>query len=278
MSVLAGEPPRRSPATRFHSPPQQSAPLLRPSRMRVLLCADQRLVEESVRVALVHRGLTVSTLALRSGDFSALAKQRSLAAQRLQLGLAIGDLDEGQGRRDMSDVIRSVRVPWLVLVKDPTAVRWGFLVEAGIAALLPTSIAVDRLLVVMTRVVQGQQLMSPQSRAERIARWQDLVEREVHDIRLVEQLSTRERSVVACLEDGMTIAEIAELSAQPQASIRVAVQAILRKLEVRTQIAALATYRRGVEAARHDTGSDRGGTARSGAPSRSVRGTDGSDL
>lgn len=152
----------------------------------------------------------------------------------------------------MSDLVRSVPVPWLVLVKDPAAVRWGFLIEAGIAALLPTSVAIERLIIVMTRVLHGQQLMSPQGRAERIAAWEELLERESHDVALVRQLTSHERTVVACLEDGMTIAQIAELSEQPQDTVRAAVRSILRKLEVSTRMGALAAYRRGTEAARDD--------------------------
>lgn len=239
-----------SQAARGWVPAPQASPRVRPARMRVLLSADQRLVEESLRVVLAGRGLLVSTTPMLGNDLAIPAKQRAWAAQRLQVGIAVGELG-GEANREMVDLVRAVPIPWLVLVRDPAAVTWGFLVEAGIVALLPTSITVDRLLVVMTRVLQGQQLMSPQARAERIASWQKMLEREHQDVARVRLLSVQEQTVVAYLDDGMSIAQIATLVDLPPSSVRTHVRAILRKLEATTQVAAVATYRRGVEGSRH---------------------------
>jgi len=69
----------------------------------------------------------------------------------------------------------------------------------------------------------------------------------VHDAALIERLSTREREILALLYDGVTVAEIAERTGVSEQTVRSQVKAVLRKLEVNSQLAAVAVYRRVLE-------------------------------
>lgn len=213
-------------------------------RLRVLLKADEHLVGEAVRMVLESNGLRVVTAtALRPPLDPAV--RRSLAAERLQVALLIGEFEDPARLADASALVSAIALPWLALVQDPAEVRWGALADAGVAGILPTSMAVDRLLVTMSRVLAGHVLMSEDARSERVRRWRDQLEAQRRAVALVERLTPREHSVAALLNEGLGVSEIAELTGVSPLTVRTQVKTVLRKLEVTSQLAAVAAFRRG---------------------------------
>lgn len=213
-------------------------------RLRVLLKADEHLVGDAVRMVLESNGLrVVSASGLRTPLDP--AARRALAAERLQVALLIGEFEDPARLDEALLLVEAVPLPWLALVQDPAEVRWGALADAGVVGILPTSMAVDRLLVTMSRVLAGHLLMSDTARAERVRRWRDQLEAERHAVALVERLTPRERSVAALLNEGLGVSEIAELTGVSPLTVRTQVKTVLRKLEVTSQLAAVAAFRRG---------------------------------
>jgi DNA-binding NarL/FixJ family response regulator len=213
-------------------------------RLRVLLKADQHLVGEAVRMVLESNGLRVVTAGPLRTPLDPAAR-RALASERLQVALLIGEFEEPERLDEALALVAAVPLPWLALVQDPAAVRWGALADAGVAGILPTSMALDRLLVTMSRVLAGHPMMSERARLERVRRWRDQLASEQHAVALVERLTPRERSVAALLNEGLGVSEIAELTGVSPLTVRTQVKTVLRKLEVTSQLAAVAAFRRG---------------------------------
>lgn len=213
-------------------------------RLRVLLKADEHLVGEAVRMVLESNGLRVLTAGPLRPPLDPAAR-RALAAERLQVALLIGEFEDPARLDEAIALVADVPLPWLALVQDPAEVRWGALADAGVVGLLPTSMALDRLLVTMSRVLAGHTLMSEATRVERVRRWRDQLEAERHAVALVERLTPRERSVAALLNEGLGVSEIAELTGVSPLTVRTQVKTVLRKLEVTSQLAAVAAFRRG---------------------------------
>lgn len=213
-------------------------------RLRVLLKADEHLVGDAVRMVLESNGLRVVSATALHPPLDPAAR-RALAAERLQVALLIGEFEDPARLEDAIALVSAVPLPWLALVQDPAEVRWGALADAGVAGILPTSMAIDRLLVTMSRVLAGHALMSEDARSERVRRWRDQLEAERRAVALVERLTPREHSVAALLNEGLGVSEIAELTGVSPLTVRTQVKTVLRKLEVTSQLAAVAAFRRG---------------------------------
>ena len=82
-----------------------------------------------------------------------------------------------------------------------------------------------------------------------VAQWHLMREGRERMRRLVASLTAREREVLELLYAGDTVAEIAEHFGVAQTTVRTQVKSILRKLEVGSQLAAVAAYDRSLHPA-----------------------------
>ncbi len=169
--------------------------------------------------------------------------ERVLAiGRRLQPDVALVDLNLGAGRSGLPLVGPlvglGIRVISFTASDDP--LDKARCLEAGATTFLHKAAAFDVLLSTVERVVAGKELISPADRHELLAVLR--ASRAAGDDRLARlaTLTPREQDVLKALMTGKTAGEIAEQSYVSVKTVRTHVEAIHRKLGVRSQLAAVA--------------------------------------
>jgi RNA polymerase sigma factor (sigma-70 family) len=207
-------------------------------RLRVVVVSDQSLVTESVRAALRERGLETSTLTWPSE--TTLTLPTAGPGQGLDAGLMISDLDRTPRLRVATQLLGGIRIPWLVLTGAPRGPMWGAALQAGARAVIANSTSLDSLLTMFDLVARGDDLMQTDEHDELVETW-EAVRREHFRLQAqVDSLTPRERQVLLLLYDGESVHRIAALLEITPATVRSQVKAVLRKLEVNSQLAAVA--------------------------------------
>lgn len=166
-------------------------------------------------------------------------------ARRLQTDLALVDLNLGTGRSGLTLigplVGLGVKVIALTASDDPFAMAQCL--EAGATAFVHKAAAFDVVLSTIQRVLAGEELVSPAQRQELLAALR--ASRAAGDERLARlaTLTPREQQVLHGLMAGRTAAEIADESYVSIRTVRTHIEAVHRKLGVRSQLAAVAFAR-----------------------------------
>lgn len=128
----------------------------------------------------------------------------------------------------------------LVITAERRRVVLAECLEAGAAGWIGISASFDEVEAAMREVVAGGSLVG---RADRAALLDELRRHRVGTEQAqawVECLTQREARVLAALVDGLTVEEIAETQFVALTTVRSQIRAVLRKLDVRSQVAAVA--------------------------------------
>jgi DNA-binding NarL/FixJ family response regulator len=186
------------------------------------------LIRQTVATALRSRGVTVeeSPRAAGTGDATVVVV-----------------IDDLVGAADVARVVTLLRTttsPVLVLTGRPRGPYWGALVSAGAVSILSSSVSLDELVEALAVVHYGGRVLAPSECEELLAAWLEFVRRQDDARERLHQLTPREHAVLEGLRTGATVIELAELLEVREATIRTHVRAILRKLGVRSQLAAVA--------------------------------------
>jgi DNA-binding NarL/FixJ family response regulator len=206
----------------------------------VLIVDDHQLLATTLAVALRQRGVHV--------DASATWDPGELAAtvRRLAPVLVLLDLDLGPEARPGVDLVRPLidaggRVVMMTGVLD--RVRLAACVEAGAVGIVGKAAGFDGLVDTVRRAADGEALLTLSER-------EDLL-RELHTARRADQdraapflrLSPREQAVLTRLAAGDSAETIAAHSYVSLATVRSQIRAVLAKLGVSSQLAAVALAR-----------------------------------
>lgn len=225
--------------------------------LRVAVVADQALTSEAVRTALTAHGLEL--VGLPTPD--TITRARNLAQQvaefRPRVGLLLQELDDPLHFRDAMAVLRAVlrvtpEVPWLLLTGTTEQSRWGAGLEAGAAAVLPMSSRLDDLASSLITLAAGGEVMSEEQKRLHLHAWQERSSELRALTERVERLTPREMEILRALCDGRSVSTIAAERKVSVDTVRGQVKSVLRKLEVSSQLAAVAAYQQLVEGAPDD--------------------------
>ncbi|WP_246086891.1 LuxR family transcriptional regulator [Nocardioides humi] len=127
---------------------------------------------------------------------------------------------------------------------SPDRARWGRAVLAGARKVVSKARPLSELTSVVRRANQGLGLMDAAEREELLGAWHTrLVENDDIDRRLA-QLSRRESAVLGQLMAGLSVRDIAARGVVSEATVRTQVKAVLTKLGVSTQLAAVSVANR----------------------------------
>ncbi|MCX6464755.1 MAG: helix-turn-helix transcriptional regulator [Pseudonocardiales bacterium] len=216
-----------------------------PPDATVLIVDDHELVATSLALGLRAEGLVARHQEVR-GAAEVLA-----AAGALVPGLVLLDLDLGRdAQRRPVDGVRLVEplraAGWRVVVLSGTTdrARIGAALAAGAVAAVPKAAPFPRLLAAVRAALAGQEVMPAQRRRELVEVYErqqadhaDLAER-------LRRLTPREREVLAHLAAGRRAQAVADTFVVSLATVRTQIRSIFTKLEVSSQIEAVALYRR----------------------------------
>jgi two-component system, NarL family, nitrate/nitrite response regulator NarL len=207
--------------------------------LRLLLVDDHDLLSGALSLALRARGLDVAT---SSGP---AATDVVDAARRRAPVVVVVDLDLGPlgSGLDLVGPLVEAGAVVVMLTGVTDRAQLAACVEAGAAGLLAKTIPFDDLIEAVATVANRGTLLDQAGRDELLA---DLRAKRAADRRRLaafEALTARERAVLAQLVEGRSAEAVAAASFVSVATVRSQIQAILRKLGVNSQLAAVALAR-----------------------------------
>ncbi|MCY7342804.1 MAG: response regulator transcription factor [Pseudonocardia sp.] len=216
-----------------------------PPDTAVLVVDDHELVGTSVMLNLRAEGIQAARWVAGGAD-DVLA-----AAAQLDPGLVLLDLDLGRdaaGRRvDGVELVEPLLAAgWrvLVLTGSPDHARIGAALAAGALAWVPKHASFPTLLAAVRSAVAGDRVMPTAHHRQlvevfrrRSAERQELTAK-------IDRLTQREREVLAELAHGHRAQAVADRFVVSLTTVRSQIRAVLSKLEVGSQLEAVALYRR----------------------------------
>jgi DNA-binding NarL/FixJ family response regulator len=213
---------------------------MRGQDIRLLLVGEHRLLMEALQLALASRGLTDVHLADSREPAGVLGAVAEHSPQ-----LVLVDLDGGESSWDATVIGRLADrgLPVVALVGTGDVYFVGEALEAGADCIFHKAGSVERLVQVIDDTAAGRPTLLPAARDEFLAA---LGSRRTSDrarFAPLGLLSRREGEVLALLAAGTTAEEIASSAFVSLTTVRTQIRAILHKLGVRSQLAAVAIAR-----------------------------------
>jgi DNA-binding NarL/FixJ family response regulator len=209
------------------------------SGLRVVILEDHVLFAESLELVLTIEGYDVRRLPVPTEEQSPQALVGVVT--RLQPRVVLLDLDLGQfgeGERLIAPLARA-GINVVVVTASVDRARWGEAVRLGARKVLSKSRPLNDILAAVRRINQGLRVMGAEEREELLEAWGKERAHLVSARSKLDQLTVRERQVLAHLMKGHTVREIAVEGVVSEATVRTQVKSILAKLEVTSQLAAV---------------------------------------
>jgi DNA-binding NarL/FixJ family response regulator len=209
------------------------------SQCRVVIVEDHVLFAESLELALTVEGYDVRRVAIPDKEQAPGALVTSIARRRPRVVLLDLDLGRfGDGEKLIPPLARA-GFNVVVVTASVDRARWGETIRYGARKVLSKSQPLNDILATVRRINQGLQVMTPEEREGLMQHWAEARSGLVEMSARLELLTVRERQVLALLMGGQTVREIATESVVSEATVRTQVKAILAKLEVTSQLAAV---------------------------------------
>lgn len=212
---------------------------LRGNGFRIAIVEHQRLFAEALQVALERDGYT--TLRVDPSETRGAMSQAVAAVHQFRADTALVNIDsraQQEGAGLISSLAQSGTA--VVVVTGCTDRRWwGACLYLGAVTVLSKQQPLAEVMATLHRVCRGLPVLARPERERLVRIWQEQrLEQEELRARLA-RLSTRERDVLAQLALGRTVSEIAASRTVAPSTVRTQVKAILAKLEVSSQLAAV---------------------------------------
>ncbi len=209
-----------------------------PARARIVVVDDHVLFADSLKLALSLEGH--DALIVVPDDFGSVAALLT-RVQRLRPRVVLLDLDLGSlgdGRRLIEPLARA-GVQVVVVTGSDDRARWGECLALGARQVLSKSGPLSAILGTLRALGRGEAVLTANERQDLIALARAQSEERAATRALLETLSPRESVVLGRLMRGETVREIATALVVSEATVRTQVKAILAKLQVSSQIAAV---------------------------------------
>lgn len=203
----------------------------------VLIIDSQSMLAGGLAMVLTAMGCGVRTL--KSRQLEDLTHELANS----QFDLVLVRIQPGPSLVSSLDLVEAAAVDGAtvaVISESTHDLLFAAAVERGAHALLPTADPIAETVDRVLRLLQGKDLVKPQRRSELITRINEHRNQREGRFMPFETLSRREGEVLRFLMDGMSVNKIAETSFVSVGTVRTQVKAVLRKLGVSSQVAAVA--------------------------------------
>jgi len=209
------------------------------SQIKIVILEDHVLFAESLELALSVEGYDVRRAELPLSGTTPSAVLAAVIRQQPRIVLLDLDLGHfGDGVRFIGP-LATAGINVVVVTANPDRVRWGEALRYGARTVQSKSNPLNEILAVVRRIGNGQPVMEIEERESLLRLWhQRNVELAGLQTR-IDRLTPREAQVLGRLMEGRTVHDIAVESVVSEATVRTQVKAILAKLEVTSQIAAV---------------------------------------
>jgi DNA-binding NarL/FixJ family response regulator len=207
----------------------------------VLLVEDHELLAQSLRIALTADGVDarIAPLTSRTDVLSDV--------ERLRPRVVLLDLDLGPVLGHGVDLVAPISARGadvLIVTGTPDRILIATALESGAVGFIGKSRPFDELMAAIRAVLAGGPVIAEPDRQELLGELRRHRRETAARQAPFERLTPRERLVLRALADGRTVDRIAADWVVSPATVRTQVRAILTKLDVGTQLAAVALARR----------------------------------
>jgi two-component system, NarL family, nitrate/nitrite response regulator NarL len=208
------------------------------SKLKVLIVEDHTLFAESLELALNLEGYDVQRIPIpdEGGAQAVLAAVVRLRPRIVLLDLDLGGV--GDGVRLITPMVKAGANVVVVTASNDRA-RWGESLRHAARRVLSKSQPLNEILSTVRRINQGFPVIDHAEREALISLWHEQGLERVALQRRLALLTPREEAVLGELMQGRTVRDIASASFVSEATVRTQVKAILSKLEVSSQLAAV---------------------------------------
>ena len=208
---------------------------------RVLIVEDHVLVATGLMLALSARGWEVETT---HGPTAADVIDHAHRFQPRCVLLDIGLGDAVGSGIDLIAPLRATGADVVMLTAETRRVVLASCLEVGAAGWIGKDAFLDEVVATLTDVLDGTPLIGCSAREAMIDELRIERAGQRRAVSAFERLTLREREVLAALIDGLTAEEIAESQYVALTTVRSQIRAVLQKLGVRSQLAAVAQANR----------------------------------
>jgi DNA-binding NarL/FixJ family response regulator len=210
----------------------------------VAIASDQPLVADVIAAALTSNGFECSLLPWPND-----AEHESPAPGAVphrgpprDVALLISDLDRVARIRSAVQLVVEVPVGWVVLTGAPRGPLWGALLDLGSVHVVAETTGLDEITDILSAVSVGTVLTTEAERFELVSSWLAVVHEHREVLARLATMTPREAEVLRLLYAGLPVRTIAQQLQVAEATVRTQVKRVLRKLEVRSQIGAVAAF------------------------------------
>jgi DNA-binding NarL/FixJ family response regulator len=208
--------------------------------VRVLIVEDHELLAESLRITLTAHGYDVIVPDVVPAEVYAVA-------QATPPDVVLLDLDLGEQGGDGAVLVEGLAVGGarvVVVSGTPDRMRVAACLESGACGYVSKSASLDELIEAVHVAAAGKPVMPEPQRQDLLAELRRTRTERSRELAPFENLTGRERFVLAQVIDGRSAADIATSSYVSEATVRTQIRSVLGKLGVRSQLAAVAVARR----------------------------------
>jgi DNA-binding NarL/FixJ family response regulator len=206
------------------------------SSPRVAVIDDHELLAHSAAYALRAHGIDAHVVEVTTLD--------GIEADVLRLEPQIVLIDLHLGAIGLSTQLIprfcAAGIDVVVLTGETDRALWGACIEAGAAALVEKRLSFDELVERLRRIIEGDAAMAQAERLDLLSTLNERRRDEVTRFELFNRLTTREAAVLHRLVQGLSAEEIATDTFVSIATVRSHIRAVLQKLGVNSQLAAVA--------------------------------------
>lgn len=208
------------------------------SKLKVLIIEDHALFAESLQLALNLEGYDVECLPVSEagGAQGVLAAVARIRPRIVLLDLDLGGV--GDGVRLITPMAKA-GIEVVVVTASNDRARWGECLHCGARKVLSKSQQLNEILATVRRINQGFPVIDREEREALISYGHEQGLERVALQRRLALLTPREETVLGELMRGRTVRDISASSFVSEATVRTQVKAILAKLEVSSQLAAV---------------------------------------
>lgn len=205
----------------------------------VLVMCRLLLISQAVGAALRGRGIDAETPSWAAGVHRAIHE-----LTERDVVLLFDDLEDRDSVQATQALITQSSAQFLVLTDRPEGAAWGAMLASGAAAVMPTESALSEVEAVLALVRRGGSPFTELRRSRLMREWfRWLAEDDALRERLA-HLSPREGEVLDLLAQGRRVGDIVAELGVAETTVRSHIRSIRRKLEVGSQLAAVAAVHR----------------------------------
>ncbi|WP_162602332.1 helix-turn-helix transcriptional regulator [Nocardioides daejeonensis] len=214
---------------------------------RLAVVGDQLLTTQAVSAALAARGFATAAFPLTQRPEEVRRLRRAVAAWSDEAVLLLEVLDRGHVSSMLRLIRSSPQTRWLLLWGVREEPHWGAAIDAGAAGVLPVTVGLEELAAAVRGVGREGTLHSARERRRLVRAWESWSEGHRQLLARLELLTPREGEVLESLRQGMTVTEVSEAAGVSVDTVRSQVRAVLHKLDVPSQLAAVALLQRAID-------------------------------